>query len=130
MSLFFVGYYRTYPGVHRFCSTEQRGGYALIKGGCMPDFDFTQVAIGGVALVYLLPRLIEFIKTVFGLSGKARVWTLAGALGFFFAGAAAAISEGLVPDVAMPWINVVMMALGGLVAACAAIGDYELKRKE
>lgn len=89
------------------------------------DFDVTTIAIGGVALVYLLPRLIEFVK-VLGLKGKPQIWGAAFGLGILFAGVAAAIEEGLIPPVAMPWVNVVVMALVGGVAACAAIGDYEL----
>lgn len=92
----------------------------------MPAFDFTSLAIGGVALVYLIPRLVEFIKVVSGLSGQARVWALAGGLGFVLAAGAGAIDQGLVPAAALPWVNVVAIGLGGVVAACAAIGDYEL----
>ena len=96
----------------------------------MPSFDFTSLAIGGVALVYLIPRLVEFIKVVSGLSGQARVWLLAGGLGFVLAAGVAAIDQGLVPAAAVPWVNVVATGLGGLVAACAAIGDYELNHSE
>lgn len=94
------------------------------------DFDFTQLAIGGVALVYLIPRLVEFLKVAVHLEGKGRIWIVAFALGFVLAGLAAAISEGLVPAAALPWIRVVAVALGGAVAACAAIGDYELNHGE
>ena len=95
----------------------------------MPDFDFSQLAIGGVALVYLIPRLIEFIKKTTGLHGKARIWLISGGLGFGFAAFAAAVNQGLVPEAALPWVNVAMVGLGGLVAACAAIGDYELNHR-
>ena len=96
----------------------------------MSEFDFQTIAIGGVALVYLIPRLVEFIKVVSGLSGQARVWALAGGLGFVLAATAAAIEQQLIPTAALPWVNVVVMGLGGLVAACAAIGDYELSHKD
>lgn len=92
-------------------------------------FDFQNIAIGGVALVYLLPRLVEFVKVVFKLKGQGRIWALAGGLGFGLAALAASIDQGLIPEVALPWVSVVMVGLGGLVAACAAIGDYEIKRK-
>jgi hypothetical protein len=95
----------------------------------VPQFDFQTIAIGGVALVYLIPRLVEFIKVVTGVAGKARVWALAGGLGFVLAALAAAIDQQLIPAVALPWVNVAMVGLGGLVAACAAIGDYELNHK-
>ena len=95
----------------------------------MPDFDFASIAIGGVALVYLIPRLVEFLKTAADLKGTRNIWIVAGALGFLLAGLAAALNEGLVPAPALPWIRVVMVGLGGLVAACAAVGEYELNHK-
>ena len=94
----------------------------------MPSFDFQELAIGGVALVFLIPRLVEFIKVVSGLSGQARVWALAGGLGFVLAALTSAINQGLVPAVALPWVNVFVLGLAGIVCACAAIGDYELNK--
>ena len=96
----------------------------------MPSFDFQELAIGGVALVFLIPRLVEFIKVITGLQGQARIWALAGGLGFVMAALAAAIDQGLVPAVALPWVNVAMVGCGGLVAAAAAVGDYELNRTD
>ena len=95
----------------------------------MPQFDFAQLAIGGVALVWLIPRVVQFLKTALGLSGTRNIWIVVFALGLSFSGLAAAISEGLVPDAAMPYVRVGMIALGGAVAACGAIGDYELNHK-
>lgn len=95
----------------------------------MPQFDFAQLAIGGVALVWLIPRVVEFLKTALGLSGTRNIWIVVFGLGLSFSGLAAAISEGLVPEVAMPYIRVGMIALGGAVATCGAIGEYELKEK-
>ncbi len=92
------------------------------------EFDFTGLAIGGVALVYLIPRLVEFAKTL-GLSGTRKIWTLAFVLGLFLAGLAGAISENLIPVSVLPWVRVCGLALGGGVAACGAIGDYELVEK-
>lgn len=96
----------------------------------MPQFDFQQIAIGGVALVYLIPRLVEFIKVVTGLHGQAKLWALAGGLGFVLAALAAAIDQALIPAGALPWVNVALVGLGGVVAACAAIGDYELNHPD
>ena len=96
----------------------------------MEAFDFAAIAIGGVSLTWLLPRLIEFLKVATGLSGQRPIWIVAGALGFVGAGLAGALSQGLIPATAMPWINVAMWALGGLVAACAAVGEYELNHKD
>jgi len=95
----------------------------------MPQFDFAQLAIGGVALVWLIPRVVQFLKTAFHLSGTRNIWIVVFGLGLFFSGLAAAISEGLVPETAMPYIRVGMIALAGAVAACGAIGEYELKEK-
>jgi len=89
------------------------------------DFDVTTIVIGGVGLSYLLPRLIEFLK-VLGLKGKPAIWGVAFGLGISFAGVASAISQGLVPVAALPWVNVAVMGLVGGVATCAAIGDYTL----
>jgi hypothetical protein len=94
------------------------------------DFQFADIAIGGVALVYLIPRLVEFLKTSAGLSGTRNIWLVAGGLGFLLAALSAALNEGLVPGPALPWIRVVAVGLGGLVAACAAVGDYELNHKD
>jgi len=88
-------------------------------------FEYEKIAIGGVALVWLLPRLVEFLK-VLGLQGKARIWAVVFALGGGLAGLAATINQGLFPQAALPWVNVAMWVLGGGAAACAAIGDYHL----
>ena len=95
----------------------------------MPQFDFAQLAIGGIALVWLIPRVVQFLKTALGLSGTRNIWIVVFALGLVFSALAAAINEGLVPDAAMPYIRVAMIGLGGAVAACGAIGEYELKEK-
>jgi len=95
----------------------------------MPQFDFAQLAIGGVALVWLIPRIVQFLKTAFHLNGTRDIWIVVFCLGLSFSGLAASISEGLIPEAAMPYIRVGMIALGGAVAACGAIGEYELKEK-
>jgi len=95
----------------------------------MEGFDFAGVAIGGVFLIWLLPRLIEFLKEAVGLQGKRNIWIVAGVLGFLFAGYAAARDEGLVPEIVLPWIRVVVVGLGGIVAACGAVGEYLLNQK-
>lgn len=95
----------------------------------MPQFDFTQLAIGGVALVWFIPRFVEFLKTGLNLSGTRNIWLVVFFLGLFFSGVAAAIGEGLLPTAALPYIRVGMIALGGAVAACGAIGEFELQRK-
>ena len=96
----------------------------------MPEFDFTALIIGGVGLAYLIPRLVQFVKVVTGLRGQGRIWALAGGLGFVLAALAAAIDQGLVPAVALPWVNVVAVGLGGMVAAAAGVGEYELNHPD
>ena len=94
------------------------------------SFNFPELLIGGVALAWLLPRLVEFCKEAFGLQGKRNIWIVAGTLGFLFAAVAAARDEGLIPAIALPWIRVVVMGLGGLVAACGAVGEYLLSKQK
>jgi hypothetical protein len=94
----------------------------------MPDFDYAGLTIGGVGLAWLITRLVEFLK-VQGLSGKRWIWATAFVLGGTAAGLAGAMEQGLIPEAAMPWIIVGAYVFGGGVAACAAIGDYELNHK-
>ena len=56
-------------------------------------FDFAQLAIGGIALVWLIPRVVQFLKTALGLSGTRNIWIVVFALGLFFSGLAAAINQ-------------------------------------
>ena len=90
--------------------------------------DVTEIAIGGVALVWLIPRLTEFLK-VLGLTGKRNIWIAVFVVGLLFSGVAAALSEGLIPAIALPWVRVGAVALGGALAACASIGEYELQKR-
>ncbi|MBN1814693.1 MAG: hypothetical protein JXA14_22830 [Anaerolineae bacterium] len=90
--------------------------------------DFSSLAIGGVALIPLIIGLIEFSKSV-GVSG---VWLKveAFALGVALVGIWAVLELGLMPAVAGPWVTVVIIALGGGVAAAAAsMGGYDLVKK-
>jgi hypothetical protein len=50
-------------------------------------------------------------------------------LGVVFAGVAQAINEGLVPALALPWVRVGFVALGGAIAACSAMGLYDVGKK-
>jgi hypothetical protein len=90
--------------------------------------DFSKLAIGGVALIPLIIGLVEFAKTQ-GLQGRRWFMMLAFILGILFAGMAQAISEGLIPVVALAWVRVAVVAIGGAIAACAAMGLYDLVDK-
>ena len=76
------------------------------------------------ALVLLIPGIVETAKQ-FGINGK---WSLVLSLclGFFFVALAESINLELIPAVALPWIRVVVMGLGG---ALAASGYYDLFKK-
>ncbi|HUW09109.1 MAG TPA: hypothetical protein VM537_05230 [Anaerolineae bacterium] len=91
-------------------------------------FDLGSVAIGGVLLIPLIIGLVEFLKGQ-GLEGKRRLQLAAFLLGLPGLGVAGAIEEGLIPIAALPWIRVVIWALAGGVAACAAMGLYDLTKK-
>jgi hypothetical protein len=89
--------------------------------------DVSKLAIGGVALLPLIIGLVEFSKRL-GLKGN---WLIGEAfvLGTAFAGVWGALQQGLMPAPATPWITVGVMALGGGVAAFAAVGNYDLAKR-
>ena len=88
----------------------------------MPAFDLS--FLGEYALLLLIPGVVETAKE-FGVSGKASL-ALSLILGMFFVGLAQAIAQGLVPEMALPWINIAVVGIGG---ALAASGYYDLFRK-
>ena len=91
-------------------------------------FDLGSVALGGVLLIPLIIGLVEFFKGQ-GLAGKRQIQLAAFLLGVPGLGVAGAIEEGLIPIAALPWIRVAIWALAGGVAACAAMGLYDLSKK-
>lgn len=88
----------------------------------MPAFDLS--LLGEYALLLLIPGIVETAKK-FGLKGN---WNLGLSLilGALFLGLAQAIAQGLVLEAALPWIKIVVVGLGG---ALAASGYYDLFRK-
>ena len=88
----------------------------------MPAFDLS--ILGEYALLLLIPGIVETAKK-FGLQGN---WCLGLSLvlGAAFLSLAQALAQGLVPAVAYPWINVVVVGIGG---ALVASGYYDLFRK-
>lgn len=96
----------------------------------MPDlgFDLGAVAIGGVLIIPLIIGLVEFLKGQ-GLEGKRAIMLASFALGVIGLGVAGAIEEGLIPISALAWIRVIIWALAGGVAACSAMGLYDLSKR-
>ena len=78
----------------------------------MPAFDLS--VLGEYALILLVPGIVETAKK-FGLKGN---WNLGLSivLGMLFVGLAQANAQGLVPEVALPWISVGVAGLGGALA--------------
>jgi len=71
--------------------------------------------------------LMEFAKKL-GLAGKSLIVAAFVVLTLFGA-VAGAIAEGLVPEVALPWIRVVTYALYVAVTGAAAMGLYDVAKK-
>jgi len=84
--------------------------------------DWSGFEIGGVSLLALVPGIVEFCKSALGVKDRAAECLTVG-LGCGFIGLAQAISAGLVPDAAMPWITVAVVGLGG---GLAIAGYYKL----
>jgi hypothetical protein len=86
--------------------------------------DFSQIAIGGVSMILLVLGWVEAAKKL-GLEGK---WltVLALVLGTLLAGLWKALSAGLIPAPAVPWIEVAVVGLGG---GLAATGLYDLAKR-
>jgi len=82
------------------------------------------LVVGGISVAALIFGIVEAAKQ-FGVTGK---WSqaLAMVLGFLFIGLAQAISQGLIPAEALPWIELVVTALAG---ALAANGWYDFGKR-
>jgi hypothetical protein len=81
-------------------------------------------SIAGVSIALLIVGIVEAAKE-FGVTGK---WSraLALALGVLFVGLAQAISGGLIPAGALPWVELIVTALAG---GLAAMGYYDLGKR-
>ena len=89
--------------------------------------DLSQVAIGGVVLIPVVIGLMEFAKKM-GLRGKPlMIAAFCLLIGFGFL--SGAISENLIPGPALPWIRVVVLALGFAVVGMASMGVYDVAKK-
>ena len=88
-----------------------------------PIFDvLIGMSLGGVSVGLLVLALVQTAK-MFGLKGTYKIRALAIGLGVVFVAVAYGINEGLIPEVAAPYITWCVVAiLGGL----AAMGLWEL----
>jgi len=84
--------------------------------------DFSGFEIGGVSLLLLVPGVVEFSKSAFGVKDRLAEALTVG-LGCAFIGLAQAIALELVPALALPWITVAVVGLGG---GLAIAGYYKL----
>ncbi len=90
----------------------------------MELIDFGQLAIGGVNLILLVLGWVEAAKRL-GISGQGS-FIMALVCGVAFGGLWQAMTTGLVPEVALPWIRVVIVGLGG---GIAATGLYDIGKR-
>ena len=84
--------------------------------------DFDQFLIAGVSPLILVPGLVQFIKSATGIKDKAAE-VLTVATGTFMIGLAYALNSNLIPTVAVPWINLTVVAIAG---GLAIAGYYKL----
>jgi len=90
--------------------------------------DYTGFAVGGVAIIPLIIGIVEFAKK-FGLEGNACAALSAGLAGLFI-GLAYAVEAGMIPPIAVSWLNLVFVALGGAVTVgIGSSGLYDLSKK-
>jgi len=90
-------------------------------------FDFSSLAIGGVLLIPLVIGLVQLSKKL-GVDGN---WLIGEAFGLaaLFGMLAYAINTGLMPAVAVPWIQMVFVGLGCGVVGLAASGLVDLGKQ-
>lgn len=84
--------------------------------------DFSKFLIAGVQPLVLVPGLVQFIKSVAGIKDKAAEALTVGT-GAFMIGLAYALNSDLIPAVAVPWINLTVVAVAG---GLAIAGYYKL----
>ena len=85
---------------------------------------FDELAIGGVGVIVLVLGIVEACKG-FGVSGQASKGLALG-LGFGFVALASAMERELIPATWIPYIEIVVLGLGG---SLAAMGIYDLVMK-
>lgn len=87
-------------------------------------FHFDMSMLAEFAMLVLIPGIVETAKKL-GIQDRGSL-ILSLVLGFVFIGLAQAIAENLVPAVAIPWISVVVVGLGG---SLAVSGYYDMVKK-
>lgn len=95
---------------------RSQGGQTMI--------DFSTFMIGGISVIALVIGWVEFAKRL-GVSGTG-CQVLAAVLGTLFVALSQAIQMGLVPEPWVPWITVVVVGLGG---GLAAVGLYDMVKR-
>jgi hypothetical protein len=83
-----------------------------------------ELGIGGVLVLALIVGIVEFSKK-FGLSGT---WLIVETfvLAFLFGGLALAISDGLIPEQALKYVELVVGAIAFALGAC---GLYDVGKR-
>ena len=84
-----------------------------------------QLTLGGISVAILVVLLTEVIKEFFGVQGKA-VRAVALGLGFLLTAIAYGIAEGLIPAVAVPYIEWFFAAVAG---GLGGIGLWHLGKR-
>jgi hypothetical protein len=77
--------------------------------------------VAGVGIIPLVLGLVQFAKKL-GVEGNGSL-VLAVVLGFIFSGLAYAMQSGIIPEAALPYISLVIVALSG---GLGAAGLYDL----
>ena len=77
-------------------------------------------------ILALIPGIVETAKKWQWIAAGNRPLGLSLVLGFFLVGLAEAISLDLVPEVVLPWVRVMVMAMAG---ALSVSGSYDLIKK-
>lgn len=93
--------------------------------GGMVDF-VLKISQGGIAIIPLIIGLVQFAKKL-GLKDQGCI-IAAFALGIAFVGTGSAVSQGLIPTSALPWVNTGFGALAGGVVAMASVGLYDVAK--
>jgi len=86
---------------------------------------FDAVELNGVSVIALIIGVVEGMKELFGLTGKAITGATL-AVAFLLFGLAGANAQGMIPADVMVWVNLVIYALA---AALSAGGYYTLARR-
>lgn len=84
----------------------------------------TDIQIGSVVVALLLIGLVQYLKTLFNLEGRA-VEVLTFVVGFILFGVAYGIREGLLPESIQPYIEWLVFAI---TAPLSAMGYYKFIR--